>query len=142
MLVVLIIGTLATLTTPFLQEARNRAMVARATTEVRNIATEIDMYVISSSVREPPSSLADIGWANMTDPWGRPYVYFKFVNPKAHGHPAGARKDRFLVPVNSTYDLYSLGRDGQSTAAFTASKSRDDIVRANDGGFFGLAEDF
>ena len=54
----------------------------------------------------------------------------------------GARKDRFLTPVNSDYDLYSVGIDGDSQAAFTAKVSRDDVVRANDGGFVGLAEDF
>jgi general secretion pathway protein G len=52
------------------------------------------------------------------------------------------RKDRFLVPVNSDYDLYSMGKDGQSQAPFTAKASRDDIVRASDGQYVGLAEDF
>ena len=51
----------------------------------------------------------------------------------------GARKDRFLVPINSTYDLYSVGKDGKTVAALTAKASKDDIVRANDGAFIGLA---
>jgi general secretion pathway protein G len=58
------------------------------------------------------------------------------------GGASGKRKDRFLVPVNSTYDLYSLGKDGKSRRSFTASASHDDIVRANDGGFIGLASNF
>jgi general secretion pathway protein G len=44
-----------------------------------------------------------------------------------------------MVPVNSDYDLYSMGKDEDSQAAFTAQVSRDDVVRANDGNFFGLA---
>ncbi len=52
--------------------------------------------------------------------------------------PQGARRDRFLVPINTYYDLYSVGKDGASVAPLTAGPSKDDIVRANDGGFIGL----
>jgi general secretion pathway protein G len=52
------------------------------------------------------------------------------------------RKDRFLVPINSTYDLYSKGKDGRSVMGLTANDSRDDIIRANDGAFIGLASDY
>ena len=52
------------------------------------------------------------------------------------------RKDKNLVPVNTDYDLYSMGEDGRSVGPFTAKASRDDIVRANDGGFVGLAADY
>ena len=51
----------------------------------------------------------------------------------------GARRDRFLVPINSTYDLYSLGKDGDSKAPLSTKVSQDDVIRANDGGFIGLA---
>ena len=56
-----------------------------------------------------------------------------------HGHP---RKDRFLVPINTDFDLYSMGRDGQSVAPLTAAKSRDDVVRAANGAYIGLASNF
>jgi len=46
------------------------------------------------------------------------------------------------VPVNSDFDLYSKGKDKESVAAFTAKMSHDDIVRANNGMFVGLADDF
>jgi general secretion pathway protein G len=49
------------------------------------------------------------------------------------------RKDRNLVPINSRYDLYSMGADGRSVPPLTAQESRDDIIRANDGGYVGLA---
>lgn len=52
------------------------------------------------------------------------------------------RKDRFLVPINSDFDLYSMGKDRETVAPLTAKKSHDDIVRANDGAFVGLASDF
>ena len=54
----------------------------------------------------------------------------------------GKRKDKFQVPLNSTYDLYSLGKDGVSDEPLTAKPSWDDIVRANDGAFIGLATQY
>ena len=38
--------------------------------------------------------------------------------------------------------LYSDGQDGQSSAPITASKSQDDIIRASDGAYVGLASQF
>ncbi len=58
------------------------------------------------------------------------------------GGVGGARKDRFLVPINSDFDIYSMGRDGQTIPPLTAPKSHDDILRASDGGFYGLAANF
>ena len=52
------------------------------------------------------------------------------------------RKDQNLVPINSDYDLYSLGEDGDSKAPLTARASHDDIIRANNGNFIGLGEDY
>jgi general secretion pathway protein G len=53
-----------------------------------------------------------------------------------------ARKDKFLVPINSDYDLYSDGQDGQSASPLTAKASQDDIVRAANGRYVGLASQF
>ena len=53
-----------------------------------------------------------------------------------------ARKDRNLVPINSDFDFFSMGKDRRSTAALTAQHSRDDIIRASDGGFIGLGADY
>ena len=52
------------------------------------------------------------------------------------------RKDKSLHPLNSDYDLYSMGPDGRSVSPLTAKASRDDIIRANNGGFIGVAEDY
>ena len=53
-----------------------------------------------------------------------------------------ARKDKKLAPLNSDYDLYSLGKDGDSKPPLVTPVSRDDIVRARDGQFIGMAKDF
>ncbi len=53
-----------------------------------------------------------------------------------------ARKDRFLVPLNSDYDLYSNGKDGDSKPPLNAKESHDDVVRANNGAYIGLASQY
>ena len=53
-----------------------------------------------------------------------------------------ARKDRNLVPINSDYDFFSMGRDGKSVGPLTAGPSKDDIVRGSDGAFIGLGRDY
>jgi general secretion pathway protein G len=53
-----------------------------------------------------------------------------------------ARKDRNLVPINSDYDLYSVGPDGRSVPPLTAHHSQDDIVRARNGAYIGPASEF
>lgn len=128
--VVTIIGTLASLAVPAGREAVDRARVARAIGDIKVLSTNLD------SQDSLPDQLAFFGPVQL-DPWGNPYLYNKF--PPDRRVPRGARRDRFLVPLNTTYDLYSMGRDGDTAPPLTAQKSLDDIIRANDGGFIGLA---
>lgn len=131
-----ILGALAALAIPNFQRAVERARIAKAIGDITVIGQGATEYMLINS--EYPPSLADIGYDGMLDPWGNPYQYLR-----VQGASTGQlRKDRFLVPVNSDFDLYSMGPDGRSVAPFTAAQSRDDIVRANDGGFVGLAEDY
>jgi general secretion pathway protein G len=136
MMVAVIVGILAALAIPNLTRVREKAMVARAIGDIDALQQDITEYDLDN--RTLPASLADIGRADLLDPWGRPYVYLP-ITGKGKG---GFRKDRFLVPLNTDYDLYSVGADGATSAPITASVSRDDIIRANDGGFVGLASDF
>jgi general secretion pathway protein G len=127
-----IIGILAAITLPHITKTIDHAKTAKAIGDIRSISLEI-------AARDSlPVSLAEIGRQNFLDPWGRPYVYTRFS-----GSPPGhARKDRFLVPINSKYDLYSMGPDGKSSPPLTSKNSRDDIVLAADGGFIGPASKF
>jgi general secretion pathway protein G len=134
MAVVAIVGLLAAVGLPKFREFREKALIARAIGEIHALQTDL------STQDTLPDDLSAIGRAGMLDPWGRPYVYNKF--PPNRNVPPGARRDRFLVPINSTFDLYSVGKDGQSNPPLQAAKSRDDIVRGNDGGFIGVATKF
>ncbi len=78
---------------------------------------------------------------NQTSYWFEPDSAHA-ANPSGGGPPSQPRKDRFLHPINSDYDLYSMGKDGESVEPLTAQKSHDDVIRANDGSFVGLAVEF
>jgi general secretion pathway protein G len=86
-----------------------------------------------------PDSLAVIGLDTMLDPWGNPYQYLNIMANPGNGE---VRKDHNLVPLNTDYDLYSMGPDGNSTGPLTAKASRDDIIRANNGSYIGPASDY
>jgi general secretion pathway protein G len=139
MIVVAIIGTLASLAIPLFAHMTYRAQVTRAINDLRILETEIDTFEFANS--RAPVDLAEIDRAGLTDPWGNPYVYMSFA-AYGGGWKGAARKDHSLVPLNSTYDLYSMGQDGKSAPPLTAKASEDDIVRANDGGYLGLGSDY
>jgi general secretion pathway protein G len=44
-------------------------------------------------------------------------------------------------PVNTDYDLYSLGKDGLSKPQFKFKDSFDDVVRAYEGRYVGLVSE-
>jgi general secretion pathway protein G len=52
------------------------------------------------------------------------------------------RRDRNMNPINSDYDLYSMGKDGETSTQLNSTKGKDDIIRALNGEFVGLASDF
>ncbi len=63
-------------------------------------------------------------------------------DPDGGAYIGEARKDHFLVPLNSDYDLYSVGKDGESRAPLSVPVSADDVIRANDGAYIGLAANY
>lgn len=114
-----------------------RARVASATTDIFRISSAINHYQLTHDAL--PSDLAAIGFDTLLDPWGRPYAYLSFAGLKGKGK---MRKDKNLVPINTQYDLYSVGADGKSQAPLTAAASRDDVIMANDGAYVGLASNY
>jgi general secretion pathway protein G len=135
-LVVAIIGVLAALAISGFAAYRNRALKASAITTMKSISTAIDAF--RASTDRLPADLNEVGMGGLRDPWRRPFQYTNL----ATSPPGKARKDRFLVPINSDYDLWSMGPDGKSVPPLTAKASRDDIVRASDGTFYGWATDY
>ena len=52
------------------------------------------------------------------------------------------RRDRYMFPLNTDYDLFSLGPDHSTACSLGESVGMDDVIRANNGGFFGRASDY
>lgn len=138
LVVTAIVGILAQIGLARYGRVRDQAEMVRAIGDIKAIQTDIDNFEGENG--RLPTSLAEIDRAGVVDPWGNPYEYFPF--PASAGPPPNARRDRFLVPINSAYDLYSAGPDGRSAISLVTASSRDDIVRANDGGFIGPARSF
>ena len=135
---VAIVGVLAAIAIPNFISYRYRAQVAAAISEIKLIEKAVANHLAEGN--DLPDSLSDIGKNQIIDPWGNPYQYLRLDGNTAKGIKGLRRRDKNANPVNSDYDLYSMGRDGQTTAQFTAKKARDDVVRANDGAYYGLAE--
>jgi general secretion pathway protein G len=134
---VAIILTLAAIAIPNMMAALDYARQAQAIGDIRTIGGEIQSYEMVNGTY--PNTLADVGYGAKPDPWGNPYQYLNFANANGNGP---MRKDRFLVPINTFFDLYSMGPDGASVSPLTAKASHDDVIYANDGSFIGKASDF
>lgn len=137
MIVVAIIGTLSAIALPNFASYRDRAIIASVIADFKRIETAA--FAFNAENGRFPDTLIEAGLGNPVDPWGNPYVYYPMDNV-----PTGVkiRKNKSLHPVNTDFDLYSLGKDGKSVAPFTAKSSQDDIVRANNGAFLGLVENY
>jgi general secretion pathway protein G len=133
-LVVGVIAVLALLAFPKYADYRERVRVDQAIADIVMMSVTIAAYY--NDARAYPATLADVGLATRLDPWGRAYGYLPIEGTHNQGH---ARKDHALVPINTDFDLYSMGPDGLSAPPLTAALSRDDIVRANNGKFVGPA---
>ncbi|MDH3647578.1 MAG: type II secretion system major pseudopilin GspG [Gammaproteobacteria bacterium] len=111
MVVVVILGILATLVVPTVIQNVSEARVNKAKSDIRTIESQLEMFRlhafrypttdegIEALVSAPGGDAAD-RWKGPylpklpKDPWSRPYL---FISPGTHGE----------------MDLYSLGRDGQ-----------------------------
>ncbi len=152
-IVLAVVGVLASVATTKYQEFLERARVASAIAEMQGIARMLDSLQIDGG--ELPATLAEVD-AALDDPWGRPYEYLRIAGTLPPGQAALAsglphvsagpepkpRKDGFLVPINTDYDLYSRGADGESEKQLDRQVSRDDVIRAANGSYFGLARNF
>jgi general secretion pathway protein G len=138
LIVLAIIATLAAIAIPSYMSSRNKAKIAVAISEIKLIEKRIIKFWTEND--ELPNSLSDIGLDQLSDPWDRPYQYLRIAGGTTPGLNGIRRRDKNANPVNSDFDLYSLGRDGVTTAQFTGNEAHDDIVRANNGRYYGLAE--
>ena len=140
LLVTAIMGILGVIAVPMYNGHIEKTRISEAIVGIREIELRITSFMALNGA--PPNTLEQVGMAGGLDPWGNPYQYLRILGiPKNEIHGAW-RKDRFLVPINSDFDLYSIGKDGGSSPPITAHPSRDDIIRAGQGAYIGLASDY
>jgi len=132
---VAILGIFSALATTNYRLYIERVRVVRAIIELKGIALQLDMRVRDGAQLSSTLSAMSL---SRSDPWGRPYRFLRLTKPPQ----ATARKDQFLVPLNSDYDLYSLGANGRSRPQITHPDSLDDVVRGANGAFVGLARNY
>ena len=137
LLAIAIAAVLAMIAIPSYSSYIDRSKVTQAEGDIVQIEVAIAQFL--SDHGSLPSALTDLNGVNLTDPWGNAYQYLDLTQPGARGR---ARKDRSLVPINSDYDLYSMGKDGLSVAPLTAPVSQDDVIRGRNGAFIGLGANF
>lgn len=135
LITVLIVGVLAAIAYPSYQYFINRSKVTTAKADIMRMEQALERYY--TNMNQFPDTLGKIA-DPVNDPWGNPYRYLRM-----EGASVGEkRKDKSLHPLNTDYDLYSMGADGKTATPLTAKASRDDIIRANNGAFIGLGQDY
>jgi general secretion pathway protein G len=134
--VLAIVGVLGSIANNTYSAYRERARIAQSISELATMGARLN--AMWDDTHSYPATLDEV-FPNARDPWGRPYQYLSFEGLKGKGQ---VRKDHALVPINTRFDLYSLGPDGASQSPLTAKASRDDIIWARDGAFVGRASDF
>ena len=135
-LIMTLIGLLSAIAIPTYSGYIQRANDSRAIADIGTM--QLALYRWDLNTGSFPATLAEAGLDGQLDPWGNPYQYANI----ALSLPSEVRKDKNLNPINTDFDLYSMGRDEETTRALTAQNARDDIVRANNGGFIGRGEDY
>ena len=135
MIAVAIMALLTSIAYPAYTQYTQSSNKDKAVRDMREIEAKLERYF--SDHYEYPEDLSDAGPMPL-DPWGLPYEYLRM-----EGAAVGkVRKDHAQHPLNTDFDLYSKGADGKSATPLTAKISKDDIVRARNGGFVGLAADY
>ena len=136
-IIIAMIGILSGIAVPLYADFVHRAKVERAKWEIRQFESVINIYYYKYG--RYPSSLGDVAYGIPLDPWGNAYLY---VSSDVPNWSSLARFDRNIRPLNSDYDLCSMGADGLTARNLAASKSLDDVIRAGNGSFVGMGADY
>ena len=135
-----IIGTLGAIAVPMVNNNTEKARIATAMTDIREM--ELGIVRFQAERGGPPDTLAEAGLSIQRDPWGRPYRYVRIQGLTVAERDAKCRWDKYDKPLNHDFDLYSMGKDGKTTAEITLQDSHDDIIRAHGGRYVGLASEY
>lgn len=134
-----IFGLLTAIGVPSYTAFADRSRQAEAISDLYQIELAIDRF--NAGTFAYPDDLNELANVPSTDPWGNAYLYLRIEGNQTKGLKGKQRKDKKLNPLNSDFDLYSMGKDEATKLPLTAKAAQDDMVRAGNGGFVGLAAD-
>jgi general secretion pathway protein G len=134
LIALVVLAVLSGVAVPMYADYAEKARVKTAVRDIRFLEGAIERH--HTEFGRFPSQLAGVVTPALTDPWGNAYQYLNLQSGDPGLKP---RKDKNLVPLNSDYDLYSVGKDGLTKPPLTPKESHDDVIRANDGAFVDLA---
>jgi general secretion pathway protein G len=137
LIVVGVLMIISAIAIPHLVSALDAARNAKAVGEIRTIETDILKYESDNGAL--PDNLSQVGDSALLDPWKNPYQYRNNTDAQGNGIQ---RLDRFNVPLNADYDLYSMGKDAQTASPITDATSQDDVIRVGSAGYTGIAGEF
>jgi general secretion pathway protein G len=132
-------GVLLVVALPSYRKILEHQKVVACIADLARISQELEKYRTQHATF--PDSLSELPGIAQQDPWGHPYQFLNFSSD-IPGIQGQIRKDHNLHPLNSEFDLYSMGADGKSVPPLTGSASKDDVIWARDGSFIGLASDY
>lgn len=134
-LVLAIVAILGAIAIPKYLNCLQKNKISEAIADIRVLQTKIKIYEAENVL---PNTLDAVPGGPFLDPWGNPYRYLNI----ATGSPGFIRKDKNLHPLNTDFDLYSMGPDGKTAAQVNSTFGKDDIIRANDGAYIGEASKY
>jgi len=140
LLVVAILGTLGAIAVPMYSNYIDKARISAAVADIRGIEGGIIRFQAERG--RPPDTLAEGAVQTGLDPWGNPYRYTRIAGLSKEEMDAKCRWDKHEKPLNHDFDLYSMGKDGETKPKITHKDSHDDIIRANGGAYVGLASEY
>jgi len=127
-----IIGILSGIGLSGFGKVRVQARNTRAAAEIRVIEKDINSYAVEKGTYPP--SLAEIGRADLIDPWGHNYIYWPYS--------PGSMRTAGGEELNSDYDLFSVGANGNYDPSIGLANSKDDVIRLDDGGWVGYVDNY
>jgi len=149
-LVVGIVAIVSGIAFPTYSSYREKVDSQKAAADLAGMVILIEKFYAENN--RYPNSLNEIGKGGLKDPWDREYQYQNNSlimeneiksNNKPNYKPTctGCRKDGPIHPINTDFDLFSIGKDGKSVSSIRAEPSHDDIVRAFNGSYIGTVRD-
>jgi general secretion pathway protein G len=134
--VMAIIGILCTIAIPAFSLICDRTKESVCMSDLRTLEKDITGYMASNG--NLPPDLSAINRDKMRDPWGNLYRYA----PIPHPDGTDAYVDSSANQLNTDFDLYSKGKDGLSDLDLADDIADDDVIRAGNGSFVGLGQNY